>query len=179
MNGYVLTTDIAPTVLDHLGLPIPDEMSGSPIESEGEVDVEAITDLQDRFAEIEDLRVTILAAAVGTWLLAAGIALLVVWRRAEKTLHPGKLITARRQARAVLQLFALTIVWLPLASLIGHASAASGPSGSSFSCSRRCSRSPTRRLLPGYAGLAVACLATAAAYAHRRHRRLAAHRHSP
>ena len=28
MRGYALSTDIAPTILERLGLPVPDEMSG-------------------------------------------------------------------------------------------------------------------------------------------------------
>ena len=81
-------------------------MSGSPIKSEDEVDVEAIIDLQDRFVSIEDLRVTILAAAVALWLIVTALALAV---------------TRGRVARPALQLLALFVVWLPLASLIGHA----------------------------------------------------------
>ena len=36
MRGYVLDTDIAPTILDRLGIAIPDEMSGEPIETDGD-----------------------------------------------------------------------------------------------------------------------------------------------
>ena len=35
-DGFVLATDIAPTILDRYGLAIPDEMSGGPIRAEGE-----------------------------------------------------------------------------------------------------------------------------------------------
>ena len=36
LDGYVLSTDVAPTILNTFGIPIPDEMSGQPIRSEGE-----------------------------------------------------------------------------------------------------------------------------------------------
>ena len=36
LDGYVLSTDIAPTILGRLGIGVPDEMSGQPIRSEGE-----------------------------------------------------------------------------------------------------------------------------------------------
>jgi hypothetical protein len=32
-DGYVLSTDLAPTILDRLGVPIPDEMDGEPVRS--------------------------------------------------------------------------------------------------------------------------------------------------
>lgn len=150
-DGYVLTTDLAPTILDHLGIGVPDAMSGSPIEAPGEVDVDAINDLRERFGEIADLRVSILAAAVAAWLLVTGVVLLV---------------SRDRLARPALQLLALAVIWMPLASLIGHAFGSADwveriivfglPPLLAFG---------TRRLLPGYRGLAVACLATAGAYA--------------
>lgn len=165
MNGYVLTTDIAPTVLEHLGLPIPDEMAGSPIRSEGDVDVGTITDLRERFEEIAGLRVTILAAAVGTWLLLTVVALLALWLRARKSRHPFALLGVLRRARTVLQLFALTVAWLPLASLLGHAPGGEWAERAVVFLLPPLLALVTRRLMPGFAGLAVACLATAGAYA--------------
>ena len=43
-DGFVLSTDIAPTVLDRYGIAIPNEMSGEPIEAEGDVDVGAVAE---------------------------------------------------------------------------------------------------------------------------------------
>ena len=45
-DGYVLATDVAPTVLDHFGIAVPREMSGQPISSEGSVDPAAIEALR-------------------------------------------------------------------------------------------------------------------------------------
>ena len=45
LDGYVLSTDVAPTVLDAYGIPVPDEMSGQAIRSEGEVDPAGVESL--------------------------------------------------------------------------------------------------------------------------------------
>src|SRR3954453_4805331 len=45
MAGYVLSTDVAPTILDAFGIEVPSQMSGQPIRSEGSVDPAAIESL--------------------------------------------------------------------------------------------------------------------------------------
>ena len=52
-DGYVLSTDIAPTILRRFGMPIPErnERRADP-SSEGTVDVASIEDLGDRMAAI-------------------------------------------------------------------------------------------------------------------------------
>src|ERR1700754_4270062 len=55
-DGYVLSTDVAPTILDQFGLEIPDEMSGQPIRSESSVDVAEIESLVDRMEVISPRR---------------------------------------------------------------------------------------------------------------------------
>ena len=38
IDGYVLSTDVAPTILERFGIAVPAQMSGQPIRSEGAVD---------------------------------------------------------------------------------------------------------------------------------------------
>ena len=45
LDGYVLSTDIAPTILRRLGVAVPSQMSGQPIRAEGSVDVGAVVRL--------------------------------------------------------------------------------------------------------------------------------------
>ena len=52
MRGYALSTDIAPTILERLGLSVPDEMSGEPIEATGELDPGFVERLEDRLAAV-------------------------------------------------------------------------------------------------------------------------------
>ena len=47
-DGVVVTTDIAPTVLEHLGVEVPDEVNGSEIEAAGDRDPGDVADLQAR-----------------------------------------------------------------------------------------------------------------------------------
>ena len=35
LDGYVLSTDVAPTILERFGIAVPSEMSGQPIRAEG------------------------------------------------------------------------------------------------------------------------------------------------
>jgi hypothetical protein len=68
-DGYVLSTDLAPTVLDRFGLAIPDEMDGEPIWSERRIAVAAVDDLADRMAAIPDRRAPVLIACLAAWIL--------------------------------------------------------------------------------------------------------------
>ena len=43
------STDLAPTILDRLGVPVPDEMNGQPIRSGSERDIAGLIDLERRY----------------------------------------------------------------------------------------------------------------------------------
>src|SRR5215204_608393 len=75
MDGYVLSTDVAPTILDYFGVEVPSEMSGQPIRAEGAVDAAAIESLGARMAVISSRRGTVIGLNVLTWL---AVLLLVV-----------------------------------------------------------------------------------------------------
>jgi hypothetical protein len=106
MDGYVLSTDVAPTILDHFGIPIPAEMSGQPIRSEGNVDVAAIESLGARMDVISSRRGPVVGLNIVIWLLVLALA---------------ALLSRGRLARPAVRVTGLTIVYLPMVLLIGAA----------------------------------------------------------
>ncbi len=105
-DGYVLSTDVAPTVLERLGVAVPSEMSGQPIRAEGSVDVAAIADLGDRMAVISQRRGPVIGFSLLAWVLTLGLVAAV---------SRGSL------ARPAVRLTALSVVYLPLVLLAGAA----------------------------------------------------------
>ena len=106
MDGYVLSTDVAPTILDRLGIDIPSQMSGQPIHAEGSVDPAAIESLVGRMDVISSRRGPVIGLNVIVWLAA----LLIV-----------TLLSRGRLSRKGVRLTGLTIVYLPLVLLLGAA----------------------------------------------------------
>jgi hypothetical protein len=151
MDGYVLSTDVAPTILDYYGLEAPSEMTGQPIRAEGAVDAAAIESLGARMAVISSRRGTVVGLNVLAWL---AVLLLVV------ALSRGRL------ARPAVRVAGLAIVYLPLVLLLG---AALEP-GEAAERLLVLLLAPllaglTLLLLRGYRALAVAAAATVLAYA--------------
>ena len=75
LPGLVAGIDIAPTVLEYLGLEAPDEMKGQAMRSEGDRDPAALTPFRDRLDELGPRRNPALAMFGLAWLalfLAAG-----------------------------------------------------------------------------------------------------------
>jgi hypothetical protein len=105
-DGYVLSTDIAPTILDHFGIAIPDAVSGQPIRSEGSVDVAAIESLGARMAVISHRRGPVIGIPAFVWI---GLTLLVA------------LVSRGALARPAVRLLGLCVVYLPLVLLAGAA----------------------------------------------------------
>jgi hypothetical protein len=108
-NGYVLSTDVAPTILLHLGRlnpEVPGEMSGQPIRAEGAVDPAAIESLVARMDVISSRRGAVIGLNVVLWL----VALLAV-----------ALLSRGRLARPAVRVTGLAIVYLPLVLLLGAA----------------------------------------------------------
>jgi hypothetical protein len=151
MDGYVLSTDLAPTILDYYGLEVPSEMSGQPIRAEGAVDAAAIESLGARMAVISSRRGTVVGVNVLAWL---AVLLFVV------------LCSRGRLARPAVRATGLTVVYLPLVLLLG---AALEP-GETAERVLVLLLAPllaglTLLLLRGYRSLAVAATATVLAYA--------------
>jgi hypothetical protein len=105
-DGYVLSTDVAPTILERLGLDVPSQMSGQPIRAEGSVDPAAIESLAGRMDVISSRRGPVIALNVAIWLAALALV---------------ALLSRGRRARAAVRLVGLSIVYLPLVLLLGAA----------------------------------------------------------
>ncbi len=106
LDGYVLSTDVAPTILERLGVAVPSQMSGQPIRSEGSVDAAAVTELGERLAVISQRRGPAIGLSLLAWVLALGLAMAV---------------TRGRAARPGVRLIALAVIYLPLVLLLGAA----------------------------------------------------------
>jgi hypothetical protein len=105
-NGYVLSTDVAPTILRRLDIEVPLAMSGQPIRGEGKIDPGAIEALAARMAVISSRRGPVIGVSLLVWLVVFGIAFLV---------------SADRVARIVVRLAGLSVIYLPLLLLAGAA----------------------------------------------------------
>ena len=105
-DGYVLSTDVAPTILEWFGIEVPSEMSGQPIRAEGSVDPGAIESLMDRMDVISSRRGPVIGLNVVIWLVALALV---------------ALLSRGRLARPAVRLAGLAIVYLPLVLLLGAA----------------------------------------------------------
>lgn len=102
-DGYVLTTDVAPTILERLGIAVPAAMSGQAIEAEGDVYSGAIESLGTRMEIVSERRGPVIGVSLLVWLLASGFVALV---------------GGARLAHRTIQLLALSVVYLPLVLLL-------------------------------------------------------------
>jgi hypothetical protein len=150
-NGYVLSTDVAPTVLDRLGVAIPSAVSGQPIGSEGEVDPAAIESRVERMDVIGSRRGPVIGLNIAIWLAA----LMLV-----------ALLSRGRWARPAVRVTGLAIVYLPLVLLLGAAlEPAQGAEQLLVLLLCPLLALLTLGLLRGYRALAVASALTVLAYA--------------
>jgi hypothetical protein len=151
MRGYVLSTDVAPTVLTRLGLAVPSEMSGERIRAEGEVDVPFLGRLGDRMAAIGPRRGPVIGVSLLIWI---GLSTL------------SGIAFGPRGLRISLPLLALAIAYLPAVLLVCAALEPSelgerllagvGPPALALL---------TRSLVTPFAGLAIAGFASALCFA--------------
>jgi hypothetical protein len=77
-SGLIAATDVAPTVLQSLGLRVPDKMQGEPIEARGAADPAAVAKTAKRLSDVSPRRGPALFSMLGLWL----VLLVVVRRRA-------------------------------------------------------------------------------------------------
>lgn len=150
IDGVVAAIDLLPTILRHLGEPVPDEVRGQPIRIAGPRDADALRALDDRLSVIGSRRIPALETFLFTWLgvvLIAGIA------------------RDRRGVRFGMRIGGLALMWLPAVLLL---SAALEPSeqaelfliaGGSFLLALL-----TDRLVPWPRGPAVPCVVALVAY---------------
>jgi hypothetical protein len=149
-DGYVLSTDVAPTILRRFGLEIPGEVSGEPIRAEGSVDPGAIADRAERMEVIPERRLPLVAGCVGSWAVVALVVALLA-------------SPLRRRALAWL---GLAIAYMPLTLLAGAALEPAAPAEALIvGLGAAALAVLTLALAPGWAGAAIACAATTVAYA--------------
>jgi hypothetical protein len=151
LGGYVLSTDLAPTILERLGVRVPSQMSGQPIRAEGAVDPAAVTELGDRMAVISERRGPVVGLSLLAWVLALGLAIAV---------------TRGVAGRVGVRVAGLAVVYLPLALLIATAA----EPGETVEMLMVMLGAPllavlTLALFGGYRALAVASALTVLAYA--------------
>jgi hypothetical protein len=151
LSGYVLSTDVAPTIGDRLGVGVPSEMSGEPIRAAGGIDAGAVASLGERMAAVPARRGPVVGFGLLAWALALGL---------------GVAATRGRAARFGVKLAGLSVVYLPLLLLLG---AALEP-GRGVEQLLAIAGAPllgliTLTVLGGYRALAVASALTVLAYA--------------
>jgi hypothetical protein len=105
-DGYVLSTDIAPTILQRFGIAVPDEMTGQAIRTEGSVDPAGIESRGARMAVVSSRRGPVIGFSLLAWVLAAALVAL---------LSRGAL------AKPAVRLLGLSVVYLPPTLLLGAA----------------------------------------------------------
>ncbi|HEU4392654.1 MAG TPA: hypothetical protein VFR04_03345 [Solirubrobacterales bacterium] len=151
LAGYVLSTDLAPTILERLGVEVPSAMSGQSVRSEGAVDATAVVDLGDRMAVISERRGPVIGLGLLAWMVA---------------LAAAAALAGRAGARAGVRVVGLAVVYLPLVLL---AAAAVEPSETvealMVTLGAPLLATTTLGLIRGYRALAVASALTVLAYA--------------
>jgi hypothetical protein len=106
LDGYVLATDVAPTILERLGAAVPAQMSGEPIRAEGAVDPAAVVALGERMAAIPGRRGPVIGLSLLAWVLALGLV-------------AG--LARGAGARAAVRVVGLAVVYVPSLLLLGAA----------------------------------------------------------
>jgi hypothetical protein len=107
-NGLLSAIDIAPTILHHLGLPIPVDMRGKPIHTDGPLHIASLRALKARLGVISSRRLPALAWLIATWALLLAAACLPV----------GASVAPKARGAWALRTGALAILWLPAAELV-------------------------------------------------------------
>lgn len=151
IDGLVLATDLAPTILDHYGFDIPGEMNGRVIEVGGERDLAAVAALDDRLSAVSPRRGEAVGYALLGWTALTALAGLAL---------------RSRGLRIALPLLALSFVYLPTVLLL---TAALEPSETVERLVAWLATPAlafgTLRLVGGWRALGVACAVTVAAHA--------------
>ncbi len=107
-RGLIATIDLAPTILRHLNLPIPEAMRGKPITLDGRFDGPYLRSFKARLNILYDRRLGALGCLLAAW------ALLVLATRLLP--FPPRL---RPRARAwTMRAGALALLWTPVAALV-------------------------------------------------------------
>jgi hypothetical protein len=108
-RGLIASVDLAPSILDHLGLRVPADMRGEPIETDGTLDGAALRAFAARLHIVGGRRLTAFGCLLAAW------ALLLL---ASSSLPRRHRVAARARAMRV---GALAVLWIPVGALIGAA----------------------------------------------------------
>jgi hypothetical protein len=148
-EGFVITTDLAPTILRRLAIEEPEEMTGRPIRAEGGTALGALEELDRRLSQ-RPSRAAVIGLPLLGWLLAIGLA----W------------LSLRSRARPVFALAGLSAVYAPALLLVGAALKPSEPVETLIvGLGSPLAALLTLALFPGYLALAAACAVTVGAHA--------------
>ncbi|MDP9188565.1 MAG: hypothetical protein M3O25_04880, partial [Actinomycetota bacterium] len=149
-SGFVLATDIAPTILGRYGLAVPDEMNGRAIEAEGDVDAAAVADRGARMRIVAGRRSPVIVDNLMIWAALALVA---------------SLLTRGRAAPLAFGLLGLATVYLPATLLVGGAvEPAEDVERLIVGAGAPLAAALTLWALRGWAALALACAVTVGAY---------------
>jgi hypothetical protein len=110
IDGIAAAIDLLPTILDHLGEPVPSEVRGQPIRIAGSRNADALQQLDDRLSVIASRRIPALETFLLTWL---GVILLAGTLR------------DRAGVRFGMRIGGLAVLWLPSLLLLSAALAPS------------------------------------------------------
>jgi hypothetical protein len=111
-RGLIASIDIGPTILDHLGLPIPADMRGKPVRLDGPLDSASLRALKARLVVIDSRRLPALEWLILAWALLLALALIPIW-------PGGDGVGARRvRAARAMRTGALAMLWTPVAVLV-------------------------------------------------------------
>jgi hypothetical protein len=150
-DGYVLATDLAPTILAHLGLEVPGAMAGRVLSVNPDSDLTAVRRLEERMGAVGERRPDVLGTNILIWL---GLTMLA-----------GALFR-RRGLRVAVPLLAVAIAYLPTVLLV---TAALRPSAATEQLIAGLLPPllalVTLRLLPGWGALGFSAGLAAAAHA--------------
>lgn len=167
-DGLVAATDVAPTVLARLGIPVPPSMQGRPLEArEDFAGAAAAARLHDRLLAVLPTRIAALVALLVVWLAAWGLFALARERA------DGRSASARAggpDAGAGIRLGLLAAMWLPAVALVTAGGSAavrvSAPvEGAAIALGSLAMAGATDRLAPWPRGPALPAGAALCAYA--------------
>jgi hypothetical protein len=151
LPGMILTTDLAPTILERLKMTVPAEMSGSAVRTEGEPLAADVASLEDRLGEVRPRRGPVIGSTVLSWIALVLFAIALLGARA---------------APLALSLLALSAIYMPALLLAG--AAAEPPEWAEaliVGLGAPLLAALTLVLVRGYAAIAIACAVTVIAYA--------------
>lgn len=141
-EGLVITSDIAPTVLEQLGIEVRGEVNGTVIRAEGEAVPADLASYQERLVSRPNRELVVLVPLL-IWLAIAGL---------------GAALRGERSARLTLPVIALATAWAPtLLLLVAAIDAGTAAAVLIVGIGAIALGAVTSALVPGYRGLALAC----------------------